>query len=229
MAKRGVKKKEGENLTDNSIERVISLLEAEKPISKKEACEILNISYNPARLNKIILEYKDKIADIKKRRAANRGKPATDFEIQTIVESYLEGDNVAEISERLYRPADFVKKIIDKAGVPSKKAGEDYFKFSALPDNCVSEVFEPGEIVWSSRYQSAAEIVAECGMSADGLSKVYQIYVFESSKEPEVKFFNHWGKPGYYAHQCAYDLGRLTHLTEYGVDINRILRRNVAT
>ena len=52
MAK--IKKKEGENLTETNIEKVIGLLEQEKPITKKQACEILNISYNTTRLTKII-------------------------------------------------------------------------------------------------------------------------------------------------------------------------------
>ena len=51
--KRGTKKKSYENLTDSNIKNVISLLEAEKPITKKEACDILNISYNTTRLNKL--------------------------------------------------------------------------------------------------------------------------------------------------------------------------------
>ena len=40
---RVVKKKAHENLTDESISKVISLLRQDSPITKKEACEILNI------------------------------------------------------------------------------------------------------------------------------------------------------------------------------------------
>ena len=42
--KRGTNKKSHENLTDTNIKNVIDLLESEKPITKKEACDILNIS-----------------------------------------------------------------------------------------------------------------------------------------------------------------------------------------
>ena len=56
MAKRGVKKQDHERLDDATIGRVVSLLGAEKPITKKAACETLNISYNTARLKKIIDE-----------------------------------------------------------------------------------------------------------------------------------------------------------------------------
>ena len=44
MAVRGVKVKAGEDLSDSNVKRVIGLLEAEKPVTKKEACKVLNIS-----------------------------------------------------------------------------------------------------------------------------------------------------------------------------------------
>ena len=50
--------KKHENLTKANIAKVIDLLEAEKPITKKEACSILNITYNTTRLGNIITEYK---------------------------------------------------------------------------------------------------------------------------------------------------------------------------
>ena len=50
--------KKHENLTKANIAKVIDLLEAEKPITKKEACGILNITYNTTRLGNIITEYK---------------------------------------------------------------------------------------------------------------------------------------------------------------------------
>ena len=64
--KKGVKKKEHEKLDDATIERVIGLLEGEKPITKKEACEALNIRYNTTRLKNIIEEYQEKAARRKK-------------------------------------------------------------------------------------------------------------------------------------------------------------------
>ena len=41
---RGVKKRSHEKLTDSNIQHVIGLLNAKSPITKKEACSILNIS-----------------------------------------------------------------------------------------------------------------------------------------------------------------------------------------
>ncbi len=56
-AKRTVKAKDHEKLDDATIERVMALLNDEKPITKKAACEILNISYNTTRLGAIIDGY----------------------------------------------------------------------------------------------------------------------------------------------------------------------------
>ena len=52
---RGVKKRSHEKLTDSNIQHVIGLLNAKSPITKKEACSILNISYNTTRLGTIII------------------------------------------------------------------------------------------------------------------------------------------------------------------------------
>lgn len=219
MAK--VKKKEHENLSNANVEKVIQLLEAEKPITKKQACEILNITYNTTRLGKIIEEYKEQKVLDEKRRAANKGKPASDHEIKYAIEQYLEGISVSEIADQLYRPSSFVRTLLDRIGVPSRGVGENYANFSALPEQCISDKFEVGEIAWSSRYSGPCIIERERGTSADGLSRVYQIYVVEPYEEPEEKFFATVGKAGFYANQPAYDLGKLDHLKQYGVDISR--------
>jgi hypothetical protein len=44
-----VRKKREEKLSEANINKVIELLAAEKPITKKEACEILHIAYNTTR------------------------------------------------------------------------------------------------------------------------------------------------------------------------------------
>ena len=59
---RVVKKKAHENLTDESISKVISLLRQDSPITKKEACEILNIRYNTTRLQNIIDDFEQTLA-----------------------------------------------------------------------------------------------------------------------------------------------------------------------
>ena len=76
MPGRGVKKRSHEKLTDANIQHVMGLLDAESPITKKEACSILNISYNTTRLKTIIEEFVEQKEYRDKRKAANRGVPA---------------------------------------------------------------------------------------------------------------------------------------------------------
>jgi hypothetical protein len=228
--KTGVKKKEGENLTDANIEKVIGLLEAEKPITKKEACEILNIAYNTVRLGKIITEYQDKQESDKKRRAANRGKPASDYEISAVVESYLRGESQKEIADGLFRPVDFVKRVVEQVGVPSVQPGENYTSFSSLPEQCVAEEFTIGEFVWSSKDGAIAEIIRDCGVSQDGTdARIYQIYVYERIDWDKVEGRYSYMPlnatfGGFYGTQRAYDLGSLKHLKQYVPDMKRIIK-----
>ena len=109
--------KKHENLTQANITKVIELLnptDGSKPITKKEACSILNIAYNTTRLGNIIAEFHEMQEFRAKRKAQNRGKAATPQEIKTTVQMYLEGDNVSEIAKALYRSPAFVKGIIDR-------------------------------------------------------------------------------------------------------------------
>lgn len=220
-----VKAKAGENLTDAYIERVIKLLEQAKPITKKEACEVLNISYNTTRLNTIIENYKSRKALDKKRRAANRGKPASPDEVRSVVSDYLKGNTVSNIAENLYRSTTFVRNIIETVGVPQRGVGEDYFEFSPLPEQCISDEFKVGETAWSARYQNPCVIDRHLGTTKDGLANLYRVYVIEPFVAPEKLFLANWGQPGFYATQPAYELGRLEHLKQYGVDVERNLTK----
>ena len=216
-----VKKKDHENLSDANIEKVIKLLEAQPPITKKEACEILNISYNTTRLAKIIEQFKEEKARNKKLRDANRGKPAQPHEIKYAIEQYLDGTPTGEIANSLFRNPGFVKAIIQKVGVPTRGVGEDYTNYSPLPEQCVSDTFEAGETAWSSKYSGPCIIDKEVSQSVDGEAKVYRIYVLEPFEEPEERYVRNIGKSGFYAHQPAYELGKLDHLKQYGVDISK--------
>ena len=214
-----VKRKDHENLSDSNIEKVIGLLNASPPITKKDACSILNITYNTTRLNKIIDEYLDQKERDKKMREANRGKPRQNHEIKYVIEQYLDGAPIGEIADRLYRNSAFVKSIIHDVGVPTRGVGEDYINYSPLPDNCISDTFEAGEMAWSAKYRAHCIIDKQHGMSADGESKVYQIYVIEPFEEPEIMYFRNVNWGGFHAYQCAYELGKLDHLKQYGVDV----------
>lgn len=213
-----VKAKEHENLTETNIKKVIELLEADKPISKKEACEILNISYNTTRLAKIIDTFREEQAEQQRRRAANRGKPATPYEIQMIIESFLDGDSVAEISKRLFRSAGFVRDVVDSVGVPCPSVGGSYWLPDLIPEQCLRETFSRGEIVWNAK-RNALSIIREERKASDPHNKYYQVYVIEPIENTEGHRMEGYG--GYYDGAYAYDLAALDHLKKYGVDVYR--------
>lgn len=213
---------------------MISLLAPDtsgKAITKKEACEMLNISYNTARLQRIIDDYNDKKEFIKIRKSQNRGRAASSQEISEAVTQFLSGSSVAEIARSLFRSPSFVRGIINRVGVPEKNDdGIDY-----LPDECRSEDFEEGEIVWSARHHCPAIVKKEISVDYQAermgfsdvnyeskySSKCYAIYVIEEVRELE----DQWARVsqgGYSAFTLAYDLGKLTHLEQYGVNLSRI-------
>lgn len=225
MALKRVKVKEGENLTDTYIERVIKLLEQEKPISKKEACQVLNISYNTTRLANIIEGYKARKELDSKRRAANRGKPASPDEIKSVIEDYMSNITVSDIADSLFRSTTFVRNIIDTVGVPQRGVGENYFNFSQLPEQCVSDEFNDNEIAWSARHQSPCIVEKFLGKTKDGCANLYRVYVIEPFEVPEKLYVKSWGTPGFYTNQPAFELGRLEHLKAYGVDVERKLNK----
>jgi hypothetical protein len=214
-----IKKKEHERLDDKSIGEVIEALEAEKPITKKEAYRRLNIAENSARLTKIIDDYKERKEREQRFRAANRGKPASSQEIQECIKGYLDGEALLTIADRLYRSSNFVKGIVDKVGVPQRGAG-DYFSPDLLPEKCVADSFKPGQVVWSARYNQLGIVRKELPSTAH---KVYQVYLVEPIEE-RTMFFGVSDYGGRYASQPVYELGSLEHLKEHGVDVYRGLR-----
>lgn len=225
--KKGVKKKDHENLSDANIEKVIGLLEVEKPITKKEACEILNITYNTTRLANIIQEYRDKLETEKKLRAANRGREFDEYEVRDAIESFLMGESLKEISDRMFRSTASVKRVIEQAGVPQRKAGHNYFDFEPHPEQCSADTFEPDEYVWSDRHGAIAQVIKLVGKASDGTNaNVYQIYVLETIDPEKMKidgkhYDSHLSANGqlrtmggFYASQRAYELASLKHLVE---------------
>jgi hypothetical protein len=217
-----VKRKDHENLTDSNVEKVIKALSDIPPISKKEACKRLNITYNTTRLQKIIDEFKEQKALDKRLREANRGKPAQEHEIKYAIEQYLAGTPIADIANSLYRNGSFVKNIINEVGVPTRGVGEDYTNYSPLPDRCVADKFDINEIAWSSKYSAPCVIDKEMPKpTIDGEAKLYRIFVFEPYEEPKERYVRNFGQSGFYAHQPAYELGKLEHLKQYGVDIHK--------
>ena len=220
-----VKKKETEKLTDANISRVVGLLEDEKnPISKKEACEILCISYNTTRLSSIIENWKRDKDLTAQRKKERKGKPAQPEEIRTIAESLLDGDSIADISKRLYRSPSFVKNIIHRIGIPEKLTGDAKYSTALLPETCVSENFVPEEVAWSAKYHSPCIVVKELTepqYEKNYGTRCYRIYIKEKMSNNDLHFgSSNFG--GYYAAAASYDLGKLSHLEEYGVTFKHL-------
>ena len=231
MPGRGVKKRSHEKLTDANIQHVMGLLNAESPITKKEACSILNISYNTTRLKTIIEEFVEQKEYRDKRKAANRGVPARASEITSIVDSFINGTPISDISRFMYRSPGFVKNIVERVGVPRKRSKEERgggHLPSFLPDECVAETFEEGEVVWSAFYDQAAMIQKEevaIDYEKKYGSKCYNIYVFEMVEwNPDMLVSGWIGERlgGFYSSQLAYDLGKLKHLEAYGVNLQKL-------
>lgn len=209
MARRGIKKKEYERLDDATIGRVVSLLEGEKPITKKEACETLNISYNTSRLNKIIQEYKDKMEYRKKRYDNNKNKPFSELDIKELVTDYLNGDSIASIAASLYRSTHIIKKKIEELHLPERTKDASYQNPDIIPDEAVAEEFAIGELVWSARYNAVAEIKQKWGINKFD-SDVYRIWVF--------------GKHNQSAYQPWWELGKLEVVKRFNLDASSFSR-----
>lgn len=217
--KRGVKRKEGESLTDANIKKVISLLNSSPAITKKEACSILNISYNTSRLNSIIEEFGERQQYIKTRKAQKRGRPADKAELGDMIERYLSGESFSDISKATYRSVAFVKSHLERIGVPERVQGEERIGIEYLPDECVAEEFRDGEIAWSAKYHAPCEIIREESKKEMYLEKygsiAYTVWIREPSEE--------YGRVGgFFASQLAYDLGKLEHLQDYGINISNL-------
>ena len=238
--KRGVKKKDYEKLSDSNIQQTVALLESGTQFTKKEACQKLNIAYNTTRLNNIIAEYKDKIAFQEKRRSQNRGKPATAYEITEAVVMFLNHEPVSAIASSLFRSSSFVKGILERVGVPEVPPKEEQSKvtqskFSLIPEQMVSTHFDNEEMVWSARDCGLAKVLEEyTQQERSGIPyeysidyeqvygcKVYKIYVIEKGDFSNT-YFPHVTVGGHYATSCAYDLGKLDHLIDVGVDLSRL-------
>jgi len=206
MARGGIKTKAGEKLDDRSIENVIYLLEKEgNSITKKEACQLLNITYNTTRLGKIIENYLDNKARYARLKAKKRGKPASDSEIRNIVEDYMRGEPMSEIAISVFRSPAFVKRVLEQHNVPMRSSSTNYFHPELLPDEVLSENFEPGEIVWSARYNTTA-IVDKFIQVDNEHGNVYRIWILGSSAR--------------YASQPWYEMGKLEHLKNLGVKLH---------
>lgn len=199
---------EEELMTDANISRVIRLLEPQeegaKPITKKDACQILGMAYNTTRLGTIIEQFKERQARNAKRRAELRGKPATREDIVYIISEYINGETVDAISKMTYRSPTFIKRILEENAVPIRVPGHSYFTPELVPDGAVRDRFRVGEVVYSARYDSLARIEAETKTEKYGY--IYRVWLLAEK----------WLQS---ANQEAYELASLEHLRELGVRV----------
>lgn len=199
---------EEELMTDANIARVIRLLEpteeGKKPITKKDACAILGMSYNTTRLGTIIEDYKQKQVRTAQRKSQLRGKPATQEEKVYIISEYLNGETVDAISKMTYRSSKFIKDVLEGNSVPIRVPGSSYFSPEMIPDGAIRDRFKIGEVVYSSRYDSIARIDAE--QKTDKYGFIYRIWLMS----------DRWLQSAY---QEASELASLEHLRELGVKI----------
>lgn len=189
-----------EKLTDANLQRVISLLAGEKPITKKAACEILGITYNTTRLQTLIDEYKAKMESRRIQRDKKKGTSATKQEMQSIVVDYLkESRSITEIAEGLFRSANFVKNVLDRCGVPIRSSEHDYHHPPLIPDSSICEDYMVGDVVYAVRYSSLATVRGEF---VDGKGqKVYRIWLEDEQ----------WQQ---FAYQPYWELMSLRHITD---------------
>jgi len=200
-----VKVKDSENLTPSNLRHVISLLESDKPITKKEACSILRISYNTTRLGKIITAFKEREELTRRLKAKNRGLPATEQETIRAITEYLDGTPIYKIAESMYRSPSFIKGIMIRNNVPVRSTNHSYFHPQLLPDEVLFKDYELGELVWSTQYNHTAKIS-----------------VRHDKEDTRYPCYGIWVLGEHHKHACVpwYELGSLRHLQQLGVKIN---------
>ena len=208
MATRKKSASEEELMTDANISRVIRLLEPQeegvKPITKKDACQILGMSYNTTRLGAIIEEFKQKQARTAQRKAELRGKPASREDVVYIISEYLGGETVDAISKMTYRSPTFIKRILEENSVPIRVPGSSYFNPEMVPDGAQRERFKVGEVVYSTKYDSTALIESE--KLTEKYGYIYRIFLLSDK----------WLQSAWQEH---YELASLQHLRDLGVRI----------
>lgn len=105
-----------------------------------------------------------------------------------------------------------------------------------LPEACVATEFAEGEIVWSATNHAPAQIVKKYSKeyqdSKPGVvtrdynskysSDCYSIYVRQKPSGDLEDFYVSAGIAGFHSYALAYDLGKLSHLEEYGIDLKKL-------
>jgi len=206
VAKRRKTDLELEKMTDVNILKVIKLLESQdnKPITKKDACQMLGMAYNTTRLASIIEEFKQKQQRIAEQKAKLRGKPISDSERINIIQEYLLGATVEAISKLTYRGSHLIKQVLEDNSVPIRQPGHNYFTPQLIPEGAMRDRFQCGEVVYSARYDSMAKIKSEKLDPKHGY--IYSLWLLSER----------WLQ---WCWQPHYELASLEHLRKLGVQV----------
>lgn len=157
------------------MENVVEKLRfSTKPITKKAACEMLGIPYNTTRLDKLVTEFLEEKERKANKAKANKGKPASDYEVTTIVEQYLDNEPISQIADRLCRSVTFVKNILHSCGIPIKDATASYFNPQLLPLEMLVEELTEGSVVYSAKHQEIGTVKRKA-KTAEGTA--YWVYL----------------------------------------------------
>ena len=156
--KRGIRVKEGEDLSEAKKEEVIELLARDKPITKKEACSMLNISYNTIRLGKILEEHKELLDFRSRRRKELRTTPISDSEKAEMITTYLETGNLSEIADLTFRSTEVIKRVLDTYNIPLRNSEYNYFNPPLLAEKSIANDYNKDDLVYSARYTQPAKI-----------------------------------------------------------------------
>ena len=198
---------EEEKMTDSNLSRVIRLLEPEegkKPITKKDACQMLGMAYNTTRLATILDQFKERQRRTAEQRAKLRGKAVTKDEKIFIIQEYLTGSTIDAITKSTYRGVTIIKQVLDEYSVPLRIPGQNYFNPQLIPDGAARDKFEVGEVVWSARYGSLAKIYKEKLDPKHG--HIYHMWLMDDK----------WRQ---YCWQPYYELASLQQIRELGVQV----------
>jgi len=168
-----IKVKAGERLDEASVKEVIKALGAEAPISKKEACAMLNITYNTTRLTNIIKEYEDKIAFRRRQRAAVRKTPVSILDKKNIVQSFVSGVSVNDIVKDSFRSLHIVNKVLVEFNMPARTSLGDRI---LIEEEQTAEDYGKGDLVYSAKYGEYAEIIKKHSDSEEH-GAIYHIYI----------------------------------------------------
>jgi hypothetical protein len=173
---RGIRQQEGEDFSPAKVAEIISLLDAEKPITKKDACAKLGMAYNTGRLSKIIDTYKEEQAYHEKRRKELRKQPLTTEDYSYIVSSYLEEANLTIIAETTHRSLTVIKRVLERFNIPLRSSATSYQNPIYLADNSISQEYAKDDLVYSARYDEPAYV---CKKLTD---ETYRIWLLKSDQ-----------------------------------------------